>query len=142
MRLIKQFPYSSILGWSTTRYAVFSICRRRYYYEYYAKHGPDLTRATVDKYKSLVSIPLETGAVVHEVVQAILGRLRSSTDGIDEPKLLDFASRATAYHVSAKRFLEVAYGEAELAKPEDLYAKVRLCLENFIHSARLQWRGL
>src|SRR3990172_3696430 len=100
MPRIKHFPYSPILGWSATRDDVFSICKRRYYYVYYAKYDPDLPRATVDKYKTLVSIPLETGAVVHEVVQAILGRLRTSADQIDEPKLLDFASRATAYHVS------------------------------------------
>ncbi len=139
MRPIKTIPFSSILGWSITRYDAFSYCKRRYYYEYYAKHDPDLARATIDKYRSLVSIPLETGAVVHEVVQAILGRLLSSTDEIDEPKLLDFASRATAYHVSAKHFIEVAYRQAEVVEPEDLYPKVRLCLENFIHSKRLQW---
>ena len=37
MAEIKQFPFTPILGWSSTRYDMFSLCRRRYFYHYYGK---------------------------------------------------------------------------------------------------------
>jgi hypothetical protein len=37
MSPVKQFPYTPILGWSMSRFNLFSICKRKYYYHYYNK---------------------------------------------------------------------------------------------------------
>ncbi|MCX6071749.1 MAG: hypothetical protein NTU91_12985 [Chloroflexi bacterium] len=36
-RLIQQFPYTPILGWSLSRYDLFSLCKRKYFFHYYTK---------------------------------------------------------------------------------------------------------
>ena len=42
MSPIKRFPFTSILGWSATRYETFSICKRKYYYQYYSKYDREV----------------------------------------------------------------------------------------------------
>ena len=45
---LKRFDYTPILGWSMTRYDVFSICKRKYYYQYYAKYDPEFPRVRIE----------------------------------------------------------------------------------------------
>lgn len=139
MPVLKRLDYTPILGWSSTRHHAFSLCRRRYYYTYYAKYDGDLPSRTIEQYKGLVSIPLEIGGIVHEVVQALLSRLRVSIAPIDEGCLFDFARRATIHHINTKIFDEVAYGAAQEVQVDDLFPKIRSCLENLLASNRLRW---
>jgi len=72
---IEKFDFTPILGWSITRYDMFTTCKRRYYYQYYAKYDPEIKRAKIDALKKLTSIPLEIGNIVHDTISAVLKRL-------------------------------------------------------------------
>ena len=56
---IKEFEYTAILGWSSTRYDIFSECKRKYYYQYYAKFDKEYQKHNIDFLKGLTSIPME-----------------------------------------------------------------------------------
>ena len=38
---IKKYAYTPILGWSFSRNEIFSNCKRKYFYNYYAKHDTE-----------------------------------------------------------------------------------------------------
>jgi hypothetical protein len=136
---IKRFPFTAILGWSTTRYAVFSICRRRYYYQYYAKYDQEFPIRRIQQLRDLVSIPLEVGSMVHEVIEALLNRLKLTTEQVDQGKFFDFARRHTEHHLRTQSFEEVLYGEKASISVDDILPKVSGCLENLLASPRLTW---
>lgn len=136
---LKPFEFTPVLGWSATRYDTFSVCRRRYYYQYYAKHDHEFTGREVEEKKTLVSIPLQIGGVVHEVIGTLLGRLRQSGAEIDRVKFFDYADRATLHALRAKTFEEVYYGNRSEISREDLFPKVEQSLENLLTSDRLEW---
>jgi hypothetical protein len=139
LQQIKQFPFTSILGWSNTRYETFSICKRRYFYQYYAKYDPDLSRREIDRFKNLVSIPLEIGSIVHQVFEVLLFRLRQTPEAINQNKFLDFALRTVDNRLKEAVFDEVVYGALPQVTQEDLFPKVELCLQNFLESSRFEW---
>jgi hypothetical protein len=136
---IKRFPFTKILGWSMSRYNEFSLCKRRYYYQYYAKHDPKIPRKEIDYLKGLTSIPLEIGVIVHHVIKALLNRLQSSREAIDQDKFSDYAYRSTTEHIERKVFSEVYYGELDKIDADDLFPKIRECLQNLLASDRFTW---
>ncbi len=83
---IKTFGFTPILGWSFSRYDIFSDCKRKYYYQYYGKFDPEYKRDKIEFLKRLTSIPMEIGNVSHDVIQNVLERLLKSTDPIDTEK--------------------------------------------------------
>lgn len=139
MNPVKQFPFTSILGWSNTRYDTFTICKRRYFYQYYAKYDPEISRREIQRLKELVSIPLEIGSIVHKVFEILLYRLRQTPESIDEERFFKFAQGMVGTRVKEASFDEVIYGELAEVSPEDLNPKVRECLENFLASERFDW---
>ena len=76
MKQIKQFPFTPILGWSMSRYSMFSICKRKYFYHYYNKYDPKIPVRLIREMKDLGSIPLVTGIAAHQVIEALLNRLK------------------------------------------------------------------
>lgn len=55
-------------SWSVSRHDTFDSCRRKYYYSYYgALEDPEIARL-----KKLSALPLWTGSVVHETIEAFL----------------------------------------------------------------------
>lgn len=139
MSEVKRFPFTWILGWSLSRYNEFSICKRRYYYQYYAKYDPEFPRERITELKELTSVPLEIGVIVHHVIRALLNRLRSTHEVIDQDRFFDYARRSTLEHIERKTFAEVYYGDVEEITLDDLYPKVRECLENLLSSDRFNW---
>jgi hypothetical protein len=139
MTPIKQFPFTPILGWSMSRYALFSICKRKYYYHYYGKYDPEVPVRLIQELKDLSAIPLATGIAVHTVIQVLLNRLQSTSQDIDREKFSDFALRETKHNVATTAFHEVYYREREAVTVEDLYPKVQACLENLLASDRYRW---
>ncbi len=135
----KQFAYTPTLGWSATRYDLFSICKRRYYYEYYRKHDREIPVKNIEEKRELATVPLETGAVVHQVVAALLARLQKTSEEINRDKFFDFARRAVLHSTQSKKFEEVYYGLVPRVAPEDVYPKVAASLENLLASPRLKW---
>jgi hypothetical protein len=122
-----------------SRYNEFSLCKRRYYYQYYAKHDPEFTRKRIDQLKALTSSALEIGVIVHHVIKALLNRLQSSREEIDQEKFFEYALRSTSEHIERKVFSEVYYGEEEKIEVDDLFPKVQECLQNLIGSDRFDW---
>ncbi|MFV2043725.1 MAG: PD-(D/E)XK nuclease family protein [Anaerolineales bacterium] len=139
MSRIKQFPYTPILGWSTSRYGMFSICKRKYFYHYYGKYDPEVPRRLIQELKNLSAIPLATGIAAHKVIQVLLNRLQKTSQDIDRSKFIDYARRTTEHLIETTEFHEVYYRELEAVSVEDIYPKVELCLENLLASKRYQW---
>ena len=110
MKEIKQFPYTPQLGWSVSRYEIFTICKRQYFYQYYSKYDSEYLETTIRKYKDLVSVPLETGAIVHEMIEVMLRRLQRSSEEINTEKFLEYSKRIIQNRLENKQFEEVVYG--------------------------------
>jgi CRISPR/Cas system-associated exonuclease Cas4 (RecB family) len=136
---LKRFPFSWTLGWSMSRYNEFSICKRRYYYVYYGKHDPEVPGETIRFLKDLSSIPLAIGVIVHHVIRVLLDRLKSTHAAIDEDRFFEYAERATREHLERMTFDEVVYSEMEEVGFDDVYPKVRSCLDNLLRSDRFRW---
>ncbi len=136
---VHRFPYTAILGWSASRYDTYRRCKRQYYYQYYAKHDPELPRERVEKLKKLTSMPLEVGSIVHDTVAAILNRLLKSGAAIDRKRFDEFVEKRTALVCRGRTFSEVYYVEQEAVEPEDILPKIQACLETFLGSERYAW---
>ena len=136
---VKKFPFTSILGWSATRYEIFSICKRRYFYHYYGKYDPDNSIRELKRLKELVSIPLETGGIAHSVFETLLRRLRKTPENIDEERFIEYAETMTSDRIEKSEFDEIVYGELDEINIDDIFPKVKICLENFLESERFDW---
>lgn len=139
MSPIKRFPFTPILGWSASRYETFSICKRKYFYQYYSKYDPEVEVRLIQQLKGLSSIPLAIGSAVHTVIQVLLTRLMRTSQDIDREQFFDFAHRRTKLRAESETFHEVFYGEQQAVSPEDLFPKVQVCLDNLLKSDRYRW---
>lgn len=136
---VKKFAFTPILGWSSSRYDLFLICKRRYFYQYYTKYDQEVPTRKIKQFKELVSIPLETGGIVHKVIEVLLTRLKTTSKDIDRKKFFDFARRTTENHIRTRKFEEVVYGDMAEVEVDDLYPKARESLENLLASDRFNW---
>ncbi|MCJ7824668.1 MAG: PD-(D/E)XK nuclease family protein [Anaerolineales bacterium] len=136
---MKRFEYTPILGWSMTRYNEFSICKRKYYYQYYAKYDPEFPRARIEALKELTTLPLEIGAITHDIIKVLLQRLARSQAAVDRDRLLAYAGDIAQGRCKAKRFSEVYFLEREEISLDDVFPKVKSSLENLLGSERFQW---
>jgi hypothetical protein len=137
--MIKKFDYTAILGWSVSRYDRFKICKRQYYYEYYAKFDSMYPKYKIDELKKLTSVPLAIGITVHEVIKVLLERLLKSEEEIDIKRFLDFARRETEEYCRKNTFAEVYYKEINFVNPQDLFNEIEKDLMNFLNSKRYKW---
>ena len=135
---IKKFEYTAILGWSSTRYDIFSECKRKYYYQYYAKFDKEYQRHKIVFLKGLTSIPMEIGNISHDVVQEVLERLKKSTAPIDKQKFEAYVKNI-AQTRTEKNFFEVHYKVQEQIYAEQLFRKTYVSLINFLESERFEW---
>jgi hypothetical protein len=136
---LKRFEFTPILGWSASRYDIFSGCKREYFYEYYGKYDPVHSRQKIDRLKYLTSIPLETGNIVHDIIKAVLLRLRKSEADFDAERFRQFVRSMTEEQCRTKAFLEVYYKEVERIGSEDLLPKIERCVDSFLNSPRYDW---
>jgi CRISPR/Cas system-associated exonuclease Cas4 (RecB family) len=136
---IKKFPFTPILGWSNSRYDQFSICKRKYFYHYYNKYDPELSRRDILRYRNLTTLPLEIGGIVHEVIEALLRRLKQSTEPIDTGKFVEYALGVARDAIRSKQFEELVYGQMEQVSEEDLAPGIQESLMNLIESERYRW---
>lgn len=136
---IKQFQFTPILGWSSTRYDLFSICRRRYFYHYYGKYDREFPIRRIQEMKELVTAALEIGSVVHLVIEQLLNRLKLTTQAIDLDRFYDYAKDRLERRLQTEAFEEVFYRERQSIELDDLYPRVAECLENLLDSQRLTW---
>lgn len=137
--VLKKFEYTDILGWSVSRYDVFQLCRRKYYYTYYAKYDPVHSRKKIDFLKNMTSIALETGNIVHDMNKAILERFQKSEKPVDRKKFAGYVRNETDKYCRSKTFMEVYYKEIPEISIEEIYDKAMVSLNNFLNSPRFDW---
>jgi hypothetical protein len=133
------YPFTPILGWSISRYETFDKCKRQYYFTYYAKFAQGIPQYKLVQLKSLTSVPLEVGHVVHDVIEAFLRRLQKSDSDIDENRFVLFAREKTDKYFASKTFIEAYYGMAAGVNKHDAFEKISLCLKNFVTSPIYTW---
>ncbi len=133
------YSYTAEPGWSISRYEMFDTCKRRYFYTYYRRHVTDVPHYTIQKLREMTSVPLETGNVVHDVMEAFLRRLQKDDSAIDEEKLLAYSAEKTSEYFGRKTFMELYYGDRERIDMEAVHEKVRTCLANFLGSPTCNW---
>lgn len=136
---IQEYPFTPILGWSLSRYDLFSICKRRYFFQYYAKYDREVPIRRLNRLKALTTVAMETGSIVHTVIEALLNRLRANAEPIDRSRFLAFADETIGRSLLGESFEEVVYGDVEAVHAEDLQPKVHACLENLLASDRFRW---
>jgi len=136
---IKSYPFTSILGWSASRYDTFNYCKRRYYYSYYAKFDQDIGKELIAKFKSMTSAALEVGIITHDIISAILQRVAKSTDPIDQNRLEAKVRMAVQETLRNKVMMEYFYGERSPIVFEELFEPVLQSVTNFLKSDRFAW---
>jgi PD-(D/E)XK nuclease superfamily len=139
MRIQRKFEFTEVLGWSYTRYSTFTMCKRRYYFDYYKKWDINNIQK-INFLRNLTTVPLEIGNISHKLIQKVLKRLQMRSEKIEPDVFFDYAHRIASDIFKQKRFEEVYYGESdEIDFEGEIYEKVRLALSNFFSSDRLQW---
>lgn len=139
MQPLKQFDFTPILGWSISRYDLFSICKRQYFYTYYAKYDQEFPRSRIDRLKNFTTIPLETGNIVHDTIKVLLERLLRSEKEINKKRFFDYAKRKTEDYCKSKTFSEIYYKELKDVNPNEIFRSVSNALNNFLESPRYDW---
>jgi hypothetical protein len=139
LQRLRKFEFSDILGWSYSRYATFQQCKRKYYYEYYAKRDIE-NLPKIHLLKELTTVPLEIGNISHKLIQALLSRLQKSAGEIDREKFYEYARRTALDICKNKRFEDVYYGKRDAIDVEsEIFEPVSYAMKNFLLSDRLQW---
>lgn len=136
---IKNFPFTSILGWSVSRYDTFKNCKRQYFYSYYPKADKEFPLAKIKKLQSLTSSALETGNIVHDSIRDLLVRLQKTAKPISRPRFLQYVHKMAEDYCNRKTFSEVYYKQKESITAEDLFPQISNIIENFLTSKRLKW---
>jgi CRISPR/Cas system-associated exonuclease Cas4 (RecB family) len=135
----ERYPFTPVLGWSLSRYELFDSCKRKYFYQYYAKYVQDLPRHKLEMLRSLTTVPLEIGNVVHDVIEAFLKRLQKSASDIDEQRFYSFARQKAQQYFSNKTFLETYYGYSQSIDLQSALQRIDTCLRNFTASPVYAW---
>jgi hypothetical protein len=139
MYRIKKFEYTPVLGWSLSRYDLFQICKRRYYYTYYAKHDNQYPAERINSLKAMVSVPLAVGDITHEVIKTLIGRLLKDEGAINRKKFFEYTVRNLKRYCKTNVFREVYYKDVPQTDISGIEADVTLCLTNFLNSDRMTW---
>jgi len=136
---VKRFDFTPILGWSVSRYDVFQLCKRQYFYTYYGKYDTIIPEWKINTLKKMTSIPLEIGNIAHDIIEVLLTRLQKTDDPIDTHRFADYVRRKTEDYCNAKIFSEIYYTEINRIDADDIFKTVKMCLDNLLGSERFEW---
>jgi hypothetical protein len=135
----KQYKFSPILGWSSSRYELFQKCKRHYFFNYYSKFVPETSFDYLKRLKSLTSVPLEVGNVVHHIIETFLRRLQKSDAPIDKERFVAYGVQLCEKLFSEKEFLEIYYGQVSEIDISEAKQKIWQILNNFMNSELYDW---
>lgn len=135
----RDFDYTSILGWSASRYDKFLLCKRQYYYDYYGRYDKEYPKEKIEALKELTSIPTEIGSIVHDVIKVLLERLLRTEKPINMERFWEFTRRKTDENCKEKRFSEVYYNEIDRIEPDEIFEDVKEALKRLLDSQRFDW---
>lgn len=136
---LARYKYTPVLGWSSSRYEVFKMCKRQYYYQYYGKYDPEYDFQKINYLKNLTSVPLAVGQLVHDGISAVLNRLIKSEKDIDQQRFKKYIEKMVEEFITRQNFKEIYYGELSRIDKTMIYREVMYCLENFLQSDRFVW---
>jgi CRISPR/Cas system-associated exonuclease Cas4 (RecB family) len=137
---LPRYPYTPQLGWSTTRSETFRGCRRRYFYQYYWKFERQLPLDRIVALRQLSSVPMIIGQAAHAVLAAVLRRLLTTREPIDQHRFQAYVAKAIKKELNGcSGLMEVYYGEREPIAAADLQPAVLACMEPFLASDRYRW---
>lgn len=136
---LRPYDYTPQLGWSSTRWETFRTCRRRYFYQYYARYDREFEQGRIQRLRQLSSIPMTVGTVVHEVLAALLRRLLRTGSEIDTQRFWPYVERTITGELVRTALMEVHYGQRGAPEPSELMGPARACLETFLASDRYGW---
>jgi hypothetical protein len=137
--MVRKFEFTDILGWSHSRFSTFSMCKRQYYFQYYAKYDLDNV-VKIAVLKKLTSVPLEIGNIAHKLIKTLLTRLQKTSAEIDHAKFFDYAERRGKELFRSKLFQEVYYKEKNRVDYEsEIYPQVEESMMSLLESDRLEW---
>ncbi|MGM0444497.1 MAG: PD-(D/E)XK nuclease family protein [Fibrobacterota bacterium] len=135
---IRKYPFTKELGWSNSRYDLFTRCRRAYYYNYYGKFLKTVPYDKILFLKKLTSVPLETGNVIHHMFETFLKRLMKSPEPVNAERFIAYGRSLCEDLFAKKTFMETYYDN----KPVDTaYAAdtVSAMLQTFLESRTYDW---
>ena len=135
MRL-KIFGYTEYLGWSFSRYQMFDVCKRQYYYHYYGRQH-DKESAKIRNLRDLTSIPLQIGTMLHEGICTLLKRVRKDSSPVKKENVLEWLYKKSSQAVNNSKFLEQQYFH-QTVDVDDIWESVRQGMENFLESERFK----
>lgn len=133
------YKFSRILGWSNSRYELFSKCKRAYYYTYYPKFVTSVPTSKVQFLKALTTVPLEIGNIVHHIVEAFLKRLQKSNASIEEERFIHYGLNLCQRLFTEKTFLEEYYKQVEQVNKEFALQRIEGTLRSFLKSEVYSW---
>lgn len=135
---MKKYPYSAILGWSSSRMDTFTLCKRKYFYTYYSKFDLEFSRERIDKLKRLTSGPLLVGELTHEIIKVILERLQRSSEPINLERLQRHIESMVNNAFGERVFFEAYYSGIEIEATK-LIREVFSNVTVFLESDRYRW---
>ncbi len=136
---LKTYDYSSILGWSFSRYSLFNTCKRKYFYNYYPRKDKDFDFKTISLFKELKSIPLAIGDLSHTIIGKILTRIEDDQTEINIPVLEKRISSQVQYFLDNNNFLETRLDSNVEINFRQLQPKILEVVHNFLNSERFDW---
>ncbi len=139
MKIIPNFKFTPILGWSVSRYETFRNCKRAYFYSYYGKFDEQIPNDVITSLKKLTSIPLEKGNITHDVIRDILIRYSKNSSEIDRVKLFTYIYKMIKSYCKGKVFSEVYYQQLPKVDFEQLFTEIKQAIVNFFNSNRFSW---
>ncbi len=138
--MIRKFEFTSILGWSVSRFDIFTVCKRQYWYNYYGKFDLEIDAMTINALKNLTSVPLEIGNVTHKVIKTLLDRIKKTTQPIDAERFIDYVNRTTLDITARKKFSEIYYREKDdIDASAEILPAVVDAANNLLGSDRFKW---
>jgi hypothetical protein len=134
-----KYKFSKILGWSQSRFDVFSSCKRKYYYRYYKGFDKESGESKIKQLTALVSVDLAIGQITHVVFEILFKRLKNSNSAIDITRLDSYIKNETEKYCRENVFFETYYKEAAHISVDDIAERVKLFIHSFINSERFIW---
>lgn len=136
---LPDYPFSAQIGWSNTRSETFRSCRRRYFYQYYARYVTEVPQEHLQRLRNLSTLAMTKGLAVHDVLATILRRLLRSSAPIDRERLARHAEQTLVDLLSNSEMMEVHYRQRSEPQVAELLEPLLQCLDAFLASERFTW---
>jgi len=140
----RKYQYSDILGWSLSRSDLFYQCKRQYFYQYYSKYVQTHPVEKIKALRSLTSVPLEVGKVVHDgIARIISGPLKHGrTQDIQPKAIAEDRVKVMKTALGSKSFIEDYYPQYPKDKKTEVESglqKIRTSILQFFSSRWYSW---